>query len=249
MCGEIARGDAAVAKEKYALARRITELLEDDLAATGFDLLDVRIFRGGGRLQVRVYIDASGGVDLEGCARASRTVDMMLEEAGFIQEPHVIEVSSPGIRRPLRRPDHFVAVVGQEIVVKTNRPVDGHPLRGRLLSADESHITLLVGAPSGDAGGRAPGMEARTAGEPDAEADEPDVTARPAIGAEAAGVAAPEKVSLAYCEILEANLEPEFDAQALIREDRRRRKLAQREERQRRRQQKQQKTRKRPREH
>ena len=63
-------------------AGRIIALLEAELAAAGYELVDVRIFRGGGRLQVRVYLDtAAGGITLDQCAQASRTVGMLLEEA------------------------------------------------------------------------------------------------------------------------------------------------------------------------
>jgi ribosome maturation factor RimP len=178
--------------DKYALAREACRLLESELAASGFDLLDVRVFRGGGRVQVRVFLDAAGGIDLDGCARASRTVDMLLEEADLIPGPYVIEVSSPGIRRPLRRPDHFAAVVGQRIEALTGAADRPRRVRGELLAADDA------------------GLLVRTPGGPDAP---------------------PQEIAVAYGEVLEADLDPDFDAQALIREDRRRRKDEQRQQR------------------
>lgn len=188
---------------KYELAEQIISLLETDLAAAGFELLDVRIFRGGGRLQVRVYVDTAAGINLDGCARASRTAGMLLEESGLITGRYVIEVSSPGVRRPLRKPAHFLRWIGEELVVLTG-PV-GRPLRlpGQLLAADESGIRM------------------RTCVEGDSESG------------------AAEEIELAYADILEANLEPEFDAQALIRADRRQRKEARRQDRQARREQRQ----------
>ena len=66
---------AAEEFDRYALADRLYDLLAGDLAAEDLELVDVRIYRGGGRLQVRLYVDAPGEaqVDLEGCMRASRT--------------------------------------------------------------------------------------------------------------------------------------------------------------------------------
>ena len=85
------------------VAAQVITLLESELATAGYELLDVRIFRGGGRVQVRLYVDVpGGGITLDQCAKASRTAGMLLEEADLFAGPYVIEVSSPGIRRPLR---------------------------------------------------------------------------------------------------------------------------------------------------
>ncbi|MCP4572441.1 MAG: hypothetical protein GY838_08845 [bacterium] len=107
------------------LAARVIGLLEPELAAEGFETVDVRLFRGGGRLQVRVYVDlpgggpdAPGGIGLDDCVRAARTSSMLLEEADLFPGRYVIEVSSPGIRRPLRTPAHFAAAVGQRVDLK-----------------------------------------------------------------------------------------------------------------------------------
>lgn len=172
-------------------AARIIALLEAELAAEGYDLLDVRIFRGGGRLQVRLYLDLAaaadeaGGITLDQCAAASRTVGMLLEEADLFGGHYVIEVSSPGIRRPLRTAAHFAAAVGQDIELKT---AEGR-LKGRLTACADGVLTLL---PAGED-------------------------------------AAPRTLRLG--EVREANLDPEFDVQALINADRRRRKDDKRRER------------------
>ncbi len=131
-----------MALDRYALAARIRELLEDELAASGFELLDARVYRGGGRLQVRIYVDAPGGVDLEGCARASRSVDPLLEESDLLGERYVIEVSSPGVRRPLRKPEHFARHVGETVDLRGGDPRDPWRLRGRLLGAEADRLLI-----------------------------------------------------------------------------------------------------------
>jgi ribosome maturation factor RimP len=157
----------------------VIALLEPELAAEGYELLDVRIFRGGGRLQVRVYLDLpGGGITLDQCARASRSIGMLLEEADLFGGQYVIEASSPGVRRPLRTPAHFRAVLGQRVELKTRRG----RTRGELRSVDEDSLEILPVAED----------------------------------------AVPERVPLAS--VLEANLDPDFDVQALINADRRRRK-------------------------
>ena len=103
------------------LAAAVIALLEPELATEGLDLLDVRVFRGGGRLQLRIYLDTfDGGITMAQCTAASRSAGMLMEEADLIAERYVIEVSSPGIRRPLRKPEHFAAAVGQRVDLRTD---------------------------------------------------------------------------------------------------------------------------------
>ncbi|MBD3221331.1 hypothetical protein GF314_08805 [bacterium] len=180
--------------DRYALAARVHALLAPELAAEGWDLIDVRLFRGGGRLQVRLYVDLPGDrrIDLDGCAEASRTASMHLEEADLFPGAWVLEVSSPGIRRPLRTEAHFAAVVGRDVELKWRGESDaGRPvnLRGRLETVEDGLLTIAPVAPR------------------DADPDD-----RPA------------PVTLPVADVLEANLDHDFDAQAVIREDRRRRK-------------------------
>ena len=118
------------------MAARIIDLLEPELAADGFDLLDVRVFRGGGRLQLRIFVDLlEGGISLDQVASASRTVGMLLEEADPFPGQYVIEVSSPGIRRPLRKLEHYQAAVGQKVDLKV--PGQGSGASGGVLQAVE----------------------------------------------------------------------------------------------------------------
>ena len=86
--------------------------------------------RGGHNATLTLFIDRPGGVDLELCAAVSTALD------GF-RDRYVLEVSSPGLNRRLRKPTHFVAVVGCEVVVKTTSAIDGRRnFRGVLLVAE-----------------------------------------------------------------------------------------------------------------
>jgi len=183
-------------QDRYALASHIHDLLAPELAAEGWDLVDVRIFRGGGRLQVRLYVDAAGEgrIDLDGCAEASRSAGMFLEESALFSEPWVLEVSSPGIRRPLRTAAHFMAAIGSDVELKwrpanepTSRPRN---LRGRLCAVTDGMLVIEPAQPA---------------------AADSETTAPPAV-------------SVPVGEVLEANLDAGFDVHAVIREDRRRHK-------------------------
>jgi len=187
--------------DRYAQANRVFELLEPELVAEGFDLVDVRVFQGGGRLQVRLSVDLPGDdrINLDGCARASRSASMFLEEADVFPGAWVLEVSSPGIRRPLRTEAHYQAVIGREVTIKW-RPLDaptGRPrnLRGRLDALVDGTLTITQ-------------RQSQDGAAPDEDQ-----------GAEDTSV-----VTLPLAAVLEANLEHDFDVQEVIREDRRQRK-------------------------
>lgn len=192
-------------EDKYSLAARILDRLAPELAAAGYDLVDVRIFQGGGRQQVRLYVDRQGPerIDLDGCAAASFAAGMLLEDADFFAGPYVLEVSSPGVRRPLRREEHFQAAVGREIQLKWrgSQATARGPLslRGRL-TAVANGCLMIAPTPRADA---PPQDLAETAAV---------ATAEPAV------------VRVPLLAVLEANLESGFDVQEFIREDRRRRK-------------------------
>ena len=178
------------------LIGQVIQLLDSDLTSAGFELLDVRIFQGGGRFQVRIYVDlAEGGITLDRCTQAARTAGMLLEEADLFPGQYVIEVSSPGIRRPLRKLSHFESATGQKIDLKLKRGSGRSRVRGTLLAVEGQ---ALVVQPVGSSG-------QKTDQEP-------------------AGEEEVETLRLELDSIAEANLDPEFDAKALINADRRKRK-------------------------
>ncbi len=108
--------------------------VEETLAGHYADVEVVDLEVKGDRLVV--YVDRPGGVDLDLCADVSRVLDDLRE--GF-----ALEVSSPGLDRPLRKPPHFVAAIGREVAVQMAAPVDGRRrFRGRLASADETTVTV-----------------------------------------------------------------------------------------------------------
>ena len=115
----------------------IVAAIEPLLAALGLELFDVQ-FTGSGRARtVRVLVDRDGGVDLDAITAASERIQPALDALDELG-PFALEVSSPGLERPLRRPEHFRRAVGETVSVKV-RDTDGdvRRLRGGLLAADE----------------------------------------------------------------------------------------------------------------
>lgn len=118
------------------------------LAGGGPELDDVEVFdlevRPG---LVRVLLDRPGGVDVETLARANRLISASLDGADPVPGRYTLEVSSPGLERRLRTPEHFRRYVGETVKVKTRPGTPGdRRVAGRLVAADEGGITL---APDG----------------------------------------------------------------------------------------------------
>lgn len=178
------------------MATKVMELLEPELAADDLEILDIRVFQGGGRLQIRIYVDLiDGGITLGQCAKAGRSVNFLMEEADIIPGQYVLEVSSPGVRRPLRTASHFENVVQQRVDLKVRQGFKSKRVRGELIAFDGQKLQVELPVPAGS------------------DAEKGDIT----------------KVLLK--DILEANLDPDFDAKALINAARRKKKDERREER------------------
>ncbi len=109
---------SVIADKVFALSRPVVE-------AQGCSLWDVEYVREGGRRVLRLYIDREGGVSTEHCEAVSRALDPLLDEVDPIPDAYVLEVSSCGLERPLKRPSDFQAFMGAKIVVKLYAPRDG----------------------------------------------------------------------------------------------------------------------------
>jgi len=124
----------------------IVRTLAPAVSELGLELYDVQV-SGSGRARIlRVMVDREGGVDLEAIADATQAVSPLLDAPPLddaISGPYALEVSSPGLERPLRTPAHFVAAVGTLVSVKTNARVDGERrIKGTLVAADDDGITV-----------------------------------------------------------------------------------------------------------
>jgi ribosome maturation factor RimP len=118
--------------------------LTSPLAAMGVDLEGVEVQKAGRRHVVRVIIDRDGGVDLDTVADVSRAVSELLDEqplAAVVPGPFVLEVTSPGVDRPLTLERHWRRATSR-LVVATLR--DGSTVTGRVVGASPTELTLLV---------------------------------------------------------------------------------------------------------
>lgn len=110
--------------------------------AEGLDLEDLTVAQAGRRRVVRIVVDADGGVDLDRCAEVSRSISAALDSADTLgSAPYTLEVSSPGVSRPLTLPRHWRRATGRLVRVVL---VEGGEFTGRLTSADDGSATFDV---------------------------------------------------------------------------------------------------------
>ncbi len=122
-------------------------LVRPAVEAVGLDLVEVSFHREQGRRVLRVFVDREGGVDLEAISQASERVSRRLDLEGFAPGPYTLEVSSPGVERPLRGPLDFSRRVGEKVKVKTARPVEGtRSLTGTIVAAGTSDVRIATEA-------------------------------------------------------------------------------------------------------
>ena len=122
-----------------SIVERVRTAVEPLLASQSLTVYDIE--HTGSVL--RILVDAPGGVDLDAIARATRTISVTLDEQDPIPGKYTLEVSSPGLERPLRTPAHFEGAVGSTVSVKTVPNYEGERrLKGVLTAVDGEGITI-----------------------------------------------------------------------------------------------------------
>ena len=125
------------------IVKRIEELAIPLLAAEGIELVDVEFKREGHGQVLRFLIDREGGVDLDACSRASETLSRMLDSEDPISSSYDLEVCSPGIERPLSRPEDFIRYSGSKAHIKTRRKIlERKHFTGIIAAATEEAVTI-----------------------------------------------------------------------------------------------------------
>lgn len=121
---------------------RIADVIGPVIAAAGMDLESVRVSAAGRRRLLRVVVDSDRGVSLDDAAAISRKLSAALDAAPVMGDfPYTLEVSSPGVDRPLTDPRHWRRAVGRLVQVTA---ADAGPISGRILAADDDGVTLDV---------------------------------------------------------------------------------------------------------
>lgn len=132
------------------MAKKNTAAIAEELAAPileemGLQLWDVVYEKEGSGWYLRYYVDKEGGIDINSCEAFSRAISDVLDEADPIDGSYTLEVSSPGIERALTRDWHFETLMGQQLLVRLIRPVEGmRDFIGTLTDYRDGTLTLLL---------------------------------------------------------------------------------------------------------
>lgn len=126
------------------LLKRIETIIAEPLIARGYTVVRVSL-SGGNRKVLQIMIERLDDqpINVDDCSTVSRLVSVLLDVQDPIKDPYTLEVSSPGLERPLVKPQDYQRFCGQTVVVTTHQPVNGRKrFQGRLTSATENEITL-----------------------------------------------------------------------------------------------------------
>lgn len=128
-------------REEYE--QKTEKLLMPIMEANGFELVDVEYVKEAGNWYLRAYIDKPGGITVDDCEVVNRELGDLLDRDDFIDESYILEVSSPGLGRSLKKERDFIRSKGEEVEIRTYRMVDRQKeFRGVLKAWDKDTVTI-----------------------------------------------------------------------------------------------------------
>ena len=129
--------------KKEVYEQKTEEILNPIVEKHGFDLWDVEYVKEGGNWYLRAYIDKPGGIMVDDCEVVSRELSDILDEKDFIDEAYILEVSSPGLGRPLKKEKDFARSIGKLVEIRTYRPIEKQKeFCGELTAYDNNSVTI-----------------------------------------------------------------------------------------------------------
>ncbi|MDO4523403.1 MAG: ribosome maturation factor RimP [Eubacteriales bacterium] len=128
-------------REEYE--QRTEAILQPIIDANQFELVDVEYVKEAGTWYLRAYIDKPGGITVDDCELVSRIANDILDEQDFIDDSYIFEVSSPGLGRPLKKEKDFKRSLGEEVEIRTFRPIEKQKeFTGILRDFDKETVTI-----------------------------------------------------------------------------------------------------------
>ena len=125
------------------IEKRTEELILPIVEEQGFELVDVEYVKEGGTMYLRAYIDKSGGIAVNDCETVSRALSDLLDKEDYIADSYILEVSSPGLGRPLKKEKDFKRSVGKAVEIRLYRAVDRKKeFEGILTAYDDQSVTI-----------------------------------------------------------------------------------------------------------
>lgn len=128
-------------REEYE--QKAEAMLAPIVEANGFELVDVEYVKEAGNWYLRGYIDKPGGITVNDCETVSRAFSDKLDEDDFIEDSYIMEISSPGLDRPLKKEKDFARSIGKLVEIRTYRPIEKQKeFSGVLTAYDSSSVTI-----------------------------------------------------------------------------------------------------------
>ena len=132
--------------KREEIEKKTESILIPILDDFGFDLWDVEYVKEGPDYYLRAYIDKEGGINIDDCVDVSHRLSDELDKDDYIGDAYILEVSSPGLGRQLKKDKEFMRSIGREVDVKTYKPIDGtKEFAGILVGYDTASVTLEIG--------------------------------------------------------------------------------------------------------
>ncbi len=130
-------------KEEYE--QKTEAILQPILDEHHFELVDVEYVKEGGNWYLRAYIDKEGGINVDDCEVVSRALGDILDQKDYIEESYILEVSSPGLGRPLKKERDFERSLGKEVEIRTYRAIDKQKeFTGFLKEYNKEEVTIVM---------------------------------------------------------------------------------------------------------
>ncbi len=130
---------------KKSIKETVREAIEPTVNELGYRIWDIVYGKVGADYHLEITIDREGGIFIEDCERVHRAIDPILDECDPIEGFYYLEVSSPGIERELRTPEHIEASIGARVTAKLFAAHDGmKTVTGTLTAYDGEHVTVAV---------------------------------------------------------------------------------------------------------
>jgi len=131
---------------KQNIEQKTEDILQPILARHQFELVDTEYVKEGSDWYLRAYIDKEGGITIDDCETVSRELEKELDALDLIKEAYILEVSSPGLTRPLKKEKDFARNLGKPVEVHTFKPIDGSKeFIGDLMQYDKEKVVLDIG--------------------------------------------------------------------------------------------------------
>ena len=128
-------------KEEYE--QKAEAMLAPIVESNGFELVDVEYVKEAGTWYLRGYIDKPGGITVNDCETVSRAFSDKLDEDDFIEDSYIMEISSPGLDRPLKKEKDFARSIGKLVEIRTYRPIETQKeFCGELTAYDNNSVTI-----------------------------------------------------------------------------------------------------------